>query len=313
MTTENKAGFLGETLFHFLGTGDHDTLFDVFDSIVRRGFLMTVGNKDGKLDSVPVQTDRGVEIVELMQHARVCFTDIPEEMLSSHCKHYGMFGLGFRRSTILAWGGNPVIYVPNHPAAGTLESSMGAMLYCLHRIPLLMAALNACLKPGNASLKINETTLVGPARDHYIDQAQHSVRRMWSFVKEMSYQAENNYQYLYEREWRIVDGAVISGIEITRELSDDEFKELAAKRPRWTKPIDAGDGIMRQYPHKHMLQLFRFFNGLPGATVSQAIDVVLTPNDTLKQRVCKYIEANASRFRNPPPNVRVFGETGGDG
>jgi hypothetical protein len=309
MTTyENRGGFLGETLFHFLGTGNDDSLFDIFDSIVRRGFLMTVGNKDGKLDTFPLETDRGAETVEIMQHARVCFTDIPEEMLSSHCKHYGMFGLGFSRSTILAWGGNPVIYVPNHPATGTLENSMGAMLYCLHRIPLLMAELNACLRPGDASLKINETTLVGQARDFYIDQAEHSVRRMWSFVKEMSYHQENNYQYLYEREWRIVDGAVLSGIDITRELCDDEFKEFSAKCPRWTKPIEAGDNIMRLYPHKHMLQLFRFFNGLPGKAVSQAIDVVLAPNDKLKRRVFEYIDAHADRFCDPGPIVRVFGE-----
>jgi hypothetical protein len=144
---EKTSGFLGETLFHFLGTGEDNSLFDVFDSIIRRGLLMTVGNKDGRLDRFPIQTDRGVEILEVMQHARICFTDIPEEMLSSHCKHYGMFGLGFSRSTILAWGGNPVIYLPNHPTTGTLENAMGAMLYCLHRVPLLMAALKACLTP----------------------------------------------------------------------------------------------------------------------------------------------------------------------
>jgi hypothetical protein len=32
---ENE-GFLGETLFHFLGTGDDERLLDVFNSIVQR-------------------------------------------------------------------------------------------------------------------------------------------------------------------------------------------------------------------------------------------------------------------------------------
>src|SRR5260370_29438800 len=43
------------------------------------------------------------------------------DMLSAHCQEYGMFGLGFSRETILAWGGNPVFYLPTHPTAGTLE------------------------------------------------------------------------------------------------------------------------------------------------------------------------------------------------
>ena len=47
--------FLGETLFHFLGHGDDERLLDVFDSIVRRGLLLTVGNKEGKLDRLPVE------------------------------------------------------------------------------------------------------------------------------------------------------------------------------------------------------------------------------------------------------------------
>ena len=40
-----EESFLGETLFHFLGNGDDERLLDVFDSIVRRGLLLTVGNK----------------------------------------------------------------------------------------------------------------------------------------------------------------------------------------------------------------------------------------------------------------------------
>jgi hypothetical protein len=45
-----EMSFLGETLFHFLGNGDEERLLYVFDSIVRRGLLLTVGNKEGELD-----------------------------------------------------------------------------------------------------------------------------------------------------------------------------------------------------------------------------------------------------------------------
>jgi hypothetical protein len=309
---QQRAAFLGETLFHFLGSGEDQKLFDIFDSIARRGLLMTVGNKDGKLDRFSVSMTGGItESFEVMQPARVCFTDIHEKLLSEHCEHYGKFGIGFARETILSWGGNPVVYLPNHPAPATLEGTMGTMLYCLHRVPLLMAALRACMALGNAPLNISKTTLVGVDRDAYINQADFSLRRMWAFVKEMSSQDKNDYQYLYEREWRIVDGAVMPGCEITRALLEEEVKELAAKRERWSKPLDIRDqNISHQYSNTPMLSLFRYFNGLPGRTVSQAIDRILVPNDTLKQRVLEYMEAHPNRFQKPKPIVHVFGATG---
>jgi hypothetical protein len=295
---QKRDDFLGQTLFHFLGTGADEQLFQIFDSIVRRGLLLTVGNKEGKLDRFSVHMVGGaIESFEVMQHARVCFTDIPEEMLSAHCQEYGMFGLGFSCETILAWGGNPVFYLPNHPTAATLENSMGGMLYNLHRVPLLLSELRSCLAPENPSSTVD-----------YINQAEQSLRRMWGFVKEMSSQKANDYRYLYEREWRIVDGVMLGHeVDSTRELSDDEIRELATKCERWTKPLDMSESMSRRYPHKHMLQFFRFFNGLSRKTVSQAIEVVLVPSDALKRRVLKYIETYPDRFRSPNPVVRVFG------
>jgi hypothetical protein len=303
--------FLGETLFHFLGSGSDERLLEVLDSIVQRGLLLTVGNKEGKLDVFKVHLVGGIEdTLEVMQHARVCFTDIPEKLLAGHSQEYGRFGLGFSRKTILEWGGNPVIYLPNHPDPTTLESSMAVLLYCLHRVPLLTAALRACIAPGNASLTINEKTLTGEARDDYIDLADHSVQRILGFVKEMSSQIANDYRYLYEREWRIVDGAYMrGGKDPTRELSTEEYRELGAKCVRWTKPLVMSEVLSRKYPHTSMLQFFRFFDGLPGKTVSQAIEVILVPNDATKGKVESYIANHSESFRPAGPEVRVFGTT----
>jgi len=306
---QESESFLSEMLFHFLGSGDDDRLLDIFDSIVRRGLLLTVGNKEGRLDRFPVSlVDGSVEILEVMQHARVCFTDIPERHLSAHCEEYGTFGIGFSRKTILSWGGNPVIYLPNHPAANTLEYSMGTMLYCLHRVPLLMAALRACMAPANASLTINQKVMVAAERDAYIDQAEFSLRRMWSFVKEMSGR-ENDYRYLYEREWRIVDGGITNGIDSTRELTDDEIRELAKKCERWTRPLKISPSIAAMYPHEHAVQFFRFFDGISGRTVSQSIEVILVPNGNLKARVLGYLEKYPDRFSTPKPVVKILGHT----
>jgi hypothetical protein len=238
-----------------------------------------------------------------MQHARVCFTDIPEKMLSAHCQEYGKFGLDFSRKTILEWGGNPVIYVPNHPARDTLETSMAGMLYCVHRVPALMDRLKECLArlvpmDGEDGVRFIE----------HIDQTEQSVRGMLGFVKEMSSQEANDYQYLYEREWRIVDGVVKQGVEFTRELSNDEYRELAAKCERWTKPLEMSERLSRKHPHTSMLQFFRFFDGLPGKTVSHAIEAILVPSDAIKGRVAAYIADRPDNFRPGGPAIRVFGE-----
>jgi hypothetical protein len=307
ITSERKnESFLGETLFHFLGTGDDERLLDVFDSIVRRGLLLTVGNKQGKLDRFSVVMVGDVyEPLEVMQHARVCFTDIPEEFLLAHCQDYGRFGLGFSRKTILEWGGNPVIYVPNHPARDTLENSMAITLYYLHRVSPLMDRLKECL----ARLDVPMDGEDGQHFIKYVDQTEQSVRRMLGFVKEMSSQEENDYQYLYEREWRIVDGAVKDEVDLTRRLSNDEYRELAEKCERWTRPLEMSEHLSQKYPHTTILDFFRFFNGLPGRTVSQAIEVILVPSDAIKARVASYITDQTANFRPGGPAIRVFGES----
>jgi hypothetical protein len=65
--------------------------------------------------------------------------------------------------------------------------------------------------------------------------------------------------------------------------------------------------LSRQYPHKKMLQLFRFFNGLSDKTVSQAIDVILVPNAAIRDRVSAYIAAHPEAFCPGGPAVRAFG------
>ena len=301
----NNDAFLGETLFHFLGIGAEDGLFGIFDSIVRRGLLLTVGNKDGKLDCFSVMmVDDDCEALEVMQHARVCFTDIPENLLSEHGQQYGKFVIGFSRKTILEWGGNPVIYVPNHPDRDTFETSMAITLYCLHRVPSLMDRLKECLTRLNVPLGGDD----GASFLQYVDQTEKSFLRLMAFVKEMSSQRANDYRYLYEREWRIVDGAMKQGVDFTREISDEEYRELAANCERWRRPLEMSDRLLQKHPHTSMLQFFRFFNGLTGKTVSQAIDVILVPSDVMKRRVVAYVEDHASYFSSGGLRISIFGE-----
>jgi hypothetical protein len=111
VSRSQRDAYLGETLYHFIGKGSDDDLLDVFDSIDRRGLLMTVGDKNGTLDRLSFDgVDNTVVTYEIMQKARVCFTDIPRDKLYDHSGEYGKFGVGFSRKTIISWGGNPVFF-----------------------------------------------------------------------------------------------------------------------------------------------------------------------------------------------------------
>jgi hypothetical protein len=97
-----RDGYLGETLFHFIGTGSDDDLMYIFDSIVRRGLLMTVGDKNGRLDQLSYAIQgNAIHTYEIMQKARACFTDIPIDKLYNHSGEYGKFGIGFSRQTMI--------------------------------------------------------------------------------------------------------------------------------------------------------------------------------------------------------------------
>ena len=40
----------------------------------------------------------------------VCFTDIPLKHSREHCKKFGRFGIGFKKTSLMRYGANPVLY-----------------------------------------------------------------------------------------------------------------------------------------------------------------------------------------------------------
>ena len=76
------------------------TKAEFYESIIKRGFLLTI-NANG-LDSFQYFVHDKPEAMDVMQKARVCFTEIPAHLLHTH--NYGRFGFGFQRKTIIEWG-----------------------------------------------------------------------------------------------------------------------------------------------------------------------------------------------------------------
>jgi hypothetical protein len=295
-----EAPYISEILYHFLPND-----FRIFTSIVEKGLLCSVGNK-GKLDRFSVTLkETGIKSFDIWQHPRVCFTDIPREHLGVHAKKYGTFGLGFARQTVLKWGGAPVWYLNNHASADGTSDGGNAILYQLLRFPNLADVLMSWVKLHNEHLRFASGRLMqGQEAEDYIYGAITSLFQMLSFVKEMSPHHRDSQEYLYEREWRIVSTAS----DAFRRPTMGEKEQLVRQNPIWGQPPNTDDtDILARFESCPMVEQFKFFLGSPGQqAVSQAIEVILVPDEKMKARVVEFIAQHTGEFRSGGPDVRIF-------
>jgi hypothetical protein len=118
----------GELLFHCWPHEDRPRAYGQFESIINRGLLLTINSS--QLDTFRFLAGDGLERLEVMQKARVCFTEIPLHLLGTHT--YGQFAIGFSRKTVIDWGGLPAWYLPNHPGNETLKELAAEIIRGLH-------------------------------------------------------------------------------------------------------------------------------------------------------------------------------------
>ncbi len=309
VATGYSEDYLGQRLFHFWRDEPRDVALRVFTSIVERGLLLSRATKE-LIDSFPYRRRDGkVERIEIVQNSRVCLTDIPVDKLSYPSKRYGRCAVGFSREQILAWGGLPVWYLPNHYHPGTMTDTAASFLYWIAEAVELMQLLPRLLEQTGSSLTRNGQPLPMSEAREKAESVKQSVHRLSSFLKEMSSKAEDDHEYLYEREWRIVGGAVSSEFgDPRRKLTEGERRELLAWRPEWGAPMEANDPrVTQQLTGEPLIESFGFFDGIPSQkTVSQAIEVILVPDVQFGDCVAAYIEDHPQRFRDGGPEVRVI-------
>ncbi len=310
MSTSPPNSYLGERLFHFWSDKDRDTAFAIFASIVERGLLLSRGNR-GLIDWFPYRRgDGNIAHKAIIQNARVCFTDIPEDKLQSHCTRYGRCGLGFSRRTILSWGGVPVWYCPNHIETGTLQDHGSAHLYGFGEAVQILAVVPDLLKQSGIPMTQGDQNLSYEQATVVIDRAVHSLIRIGSFFKEMSTKEADDHRYLYEREWRIVRGVSSRSTgDPFRKLTAAEKEELTKAVPEWGKPMQSDDPRLNSNLPKDspLIDSFWFFKGIPGRqTVSQMVEVITVPDASFGHRVSNYIADNPARFSPRGPEIRVL-------
>jgi hypothetical protein len=151
--------------------------------------------------------------------------------------------------------------------------------------------------------------LKGPSLVGWITQSELSLRRTLSFVKELSPRDVQDFRYLYEREWRIVDGLGFRDKPVCRPLTDPEKLRLCNVRNAWAEKIKSDDiNVQLRYGDTRLIDHFRYFNWVD-RPVSQMIEVILVPDQAAKRHVQSYIDAHRDTFRPDGPRVQLFPST----
>jgi hypothetical protein len=300
-------------LFHCWRSGDTAAARYILESICEKGLLLTTNA--ATLDSFAIDRGKGVQKMEVMQHPRVCFTDIPIELLADHGQRYGKYGVGFRRETVIDWGGLPAWYLPNYWGDGTLKVAGPVLVNGLHaamdaaqHLQVLAAEFKAKGVPFTVTYK-HGSTIQADQLVTEMQQVAHSVFMVLSFIKEMSPQSAEDHSYLFEREWRLVAGFGFAGQPSAfRTLSQDEKDTLCARRPVWREKRQSEDiNITARYGDTPVIDSFQYFNGLPGKeTVARLIDTILVPDEAEAEWVRSFVARRANDFGDSVPKIITF-------
>jgi Putative abortive phage resistance protein AbiGi, antitoxin len=300
-------------LFHCWRHDDIATARHILESVCKNGLLLTTNA--ATLDNFAIDRGSGVVQMEVMQNARVCFTDIPIELLVDHGQRYGRYGVGFRRETVIDWGGLPAWYLPNYwgneslkVAGPVLVNGLHAAMDAVHHLQVLAKEFNTKGVPFSVSYQHGATVKADQlVRD--MEQTAASISMVLSFIKEMSPQTAEDHSYLFEREWRIVFGFELVGRPPAfRSLTQDEKDCLCARRPIWRESRQSKDiNITARYGAAPVIDSFQYFNGLSGKdTVAQLIDTILAPDESEARWVKKFVEERAGDFGHNIPNIITF-------
>jgi hypothetical protein len=309
----------GSVLFHCWNHEPTERARKILASIVERGLLLTTTN-EGALDKFTIRDgDNNLRQIEVMQNARICFTDIPIDLLATH--DYGHYAVGFSRQTVVEWGGCPAWYLPNHHGGDTLKDNGPNLLNGLHAAMVALDSYHAVIKSTEEAFQAGKIaqrfftqqfthgkTLAGDELLQWVRHGRNCVAHMLSFVKEMSPPDVEDFRYLYEREWRIVDGIQVLGKNPCRLHTDAEEADLCAMNPSWRNPPMVSDiNVQARYSMMPIIDSFRMFEGLSDTErVSQKIEIVLVPDETEKRFVEDMVSREPGSFRTGGPDILLF-------
>ena len=94
-----QRGYVSSTLVHWTGRGKHDEqALEILRTICEERLLRLTYCPNYVQPDISKQTEM------------VCFTDIPLLHSREHCKKFGRLGIGFKKTSLMRYGANPVLY-----------------------------------------------------------------------------------------------------------------------------------------------------------------------------------------------------------
>ena len=270
----------------------------VLTSIAKSGLLLTPERTEW---SEFLQDGKRSKPVEVFQK-RICFTELAQHELEAHAKVFGPFALEFSIENLRLLGAIPVFYMPPPGCEErALEGVAAALISRLADIQLLLTRLtdiaNLAQRTSNKadSLQVTRNGIVvgttrcsiGAAEDllavlsHEIQpplQLLSAVRALGGFfypTEGLAYTGE--LAYYRQREWRIIANMVQRGVEVARDLVDDEKMTVCA--------IDADFFECRmRFPtgeHRRIDQC-KYISRVDGLSVLDWAHRIIVPDDVIE-------------------------------
>jgi hypothetical protein len=218
---------ISNTLMHFLGRGvksNPDNQFGVFRQILRDGVLLS-------------ETRFTFPDGTYLYNYCACFTDIPLNFCDDHVGEYGKFGIGFKKESIRAKGGNPVRYtIPPDTLPATYPLEPTGILYWNLKNLFLVGRLIDHMKDHpqdwikifesvGIKFQVENTNAIPPEK--VFGEMWQAFLQIFGFEKQT--QDMNSTvldQYYYEREWRVVNYDALLEKKIVKKMNDNLYMQF---------------------------------------------------------------------------------------
>ncbi len=175
-----------DNLYHF--TKNKENL----KSIIENGFIPFFGQEIVQFD------DYSDYKIRVESFPRVCFTDLPVNLIQNHKDKYGAYAIGMKKDWAIKNGMNPILYIQKNSAIGTTLSLLIERIFNFHENLRVDEKINPSQELVLQSfLKLND--MIGRfAKQYEIDDNSPHIKINDSLIK------RDKGRFYDEREWRYV-------------------------------------------------------------------------------------------------------------
>jgi hypothetical protein len=177
--------YISNTLIHWTGREkDDEKSFEILKSIISKQIIYLSYCPNYATPVIASTTKDNINDKKTMM---ICFTDLPLIYSKEFCSKFGTFGVGFKKTKMIEYGANPVMYT----TAKHLE-----------RIKSTNSLINKLLSE-EVDREWKDAKLNDDLGDHYQFNSKQlfALNELFGFTQEFSYkERDENY---YQREWRL--------------------------------------------------------------------------------------------------------------